>query len=168
MSTAFTRNFENTVESLATELNTKGTYEDFHSRFSEVPVSSTFLSPGDIVFFKYNSENYGRNSEHITMLIGNQRSKTGIYLGRKKLNKTSVVYRTYMAAVKLNSIWSFTASLIAAAYVDNRLRYVKKPLTPPSVGPQPWIALVGRENYRSYIVNNMINVNKLTNPKEES
>jgi hypothetical protein len=167
MSSGFTKNFETTVGNLASTLNTKGNSENPNSRFSEVPVSSSFLAPGDIVFFRYTSEKYKNNAEHITMLIGNKRSKTGIYLGRKKLSKTSVVYRNYMAAVKLNNIWSFTASLIVAAYNNNRLKYVKKPKTKaPSVGPAPWIALVGRENYRSYIVNNMIYVNKLNKPKE--
>lgn len=169
MSTPFSKNFESSVESLADELDVKGSdNEDFHSRFSEVPVSTTFLSPGDIVFFKYVSEKYGYESEHVTMLIGNKKSDLGIYLGKKKLNKYATLHRKYMAAVKLNKVWSFTASLIVSAYKDSTLKYVKKPKNLTQIGPAPWIALVGRENYRSYIINNMTHVNKLNKPKEDS
>ena len=178
MSSGFTKNFEIAVDSLATDLNVKGTERQTNSRFSEVPVSAAYIHPGDIVFFKYTSEVYGEG-EHLTMLISNKRSDTGIYLGKRKSSYSSVlgrkkhtrhynIHRKYMAAVKLNNIWSETAALIKAVYTSKNLKYVKKPLNSKVIGPQPWIALVGRNNYRSYIVNFMRNVNKLNNPKEKS
>ena len=102
------------------------------------------------------------------MLIANMRSETGIYLGGKQVRKNTRVQRRYLAAVKLNNIWSETASLIVAAYMNKSLKYKKKPLNRNVIGPKPWIALVGRDNYRSYIVNNMVNVNKLNDPQQEN
>ena len=160
MSNAFNVNFEKSVDSLATLMNITGAEADGNSRFSEIPVSTSNVSPGDIIFFKYKSERFGEG-DHLTMLIANKRSPQGIYTGTKKINSKQILKRKYMSSVKLNNVWSFTASLIISAYKNKLLMYRKV----SDLGPA-WISLVGRENYRTYILNNMYNIHKFNNVKD--
>lgn len=166
MSNAFSAIFEKSIEGLANTLNIRGDDADKYSRFSEVPVTASFISPGDILFFKYKSTKYGEG-DHVTMVIANKRSSSGIFIGNKKMSGGYTLARNYLSAVKLNNIWSVTADLIRSAYKDSLVKYRATPTNKSFIGPAPWIALVGRPNYRTYIVNGMYNVHRFNEEKKE-
>jgi hypothetical protein len=166
MSTSFGEKFMKNVTDLATQVGSEGNPEQPKTYYSQVDVSTATVGPGDILFFSYRSTKYNTVGTHMTMVISSKKSPRGIYIGNKRLNKTNTLSRKYMSAVKLNNILSTTASLIINAYQNKKLKYVKKPQSSP-IGPAPWIALVGRDNYRTYVVNSMSQVNKLSK-KEHS
>ncbi|HIE83661.1 MAG TPA: hypothetical protein EYQ00_07365 [Dehalococcoidia bacterium] len=179
MSNSFSKNFETFVSDVATKLNVAGSEEVPGSRFSKSTVSPATILAGDVLFFKYRSDKFGAG-DHIVMVVGNKRNTNGIYNYRSKNGKA----KKYLSAVKLNKVWSTTAKIIIEAYRDNRLKYSSK--KDDSDDPQrfqeqeqsileskdrktkqSFMALVGRKNYRSYIINNMWNAYEFTNKKED-
>lgn len=190
MSNSFGKNFETFVNDVANDLEIVGVPEKHNSRFSKSSMSAASILAGDVLFFKYRSDNFGE-SEHLAMAVGNKRSPNGIYSYRRKDN----VAKNYLSAVKLNKIWHETASIIVEAYRDENLKYTsdnddasdpqkfEKDDSKEEVGTlegikktqesrdektkQSFMTLVGRSNYRTYIINNIWNANKFGYKKEE-
>jgi hypothetical protein len=115
-------------------------------------VSYSTILPGDILFFKYKSKKFGIG-DHFVMVVANKRGKSGIFTHKGK---------RYLSAVKLNNIWVKTAMTMAKVYQNRKISYsntVKKGL----------ISLVGKNNYRTYILGQMYStfeVNKAPEKKE--
>jgi len=115
-------------------------------------VSYSTILPGDILFFKYKSKKFGIK-DHFVMVVANKRGKSGIFTHKGK---------RYLSAGKLNNIWVKTAMTMAKVYKNRKISYsnsVKKGL----------ISLVGKNNYRTYILGQMYStfeVNKAPEKKE--
>ena len=195
MSNSFGKKFENFIDEVASNLNLVGEKDQPSSRFHKAAPSPGTIVAGDALFFKYRSNKFGEG-DHMVMVIGNNRNPNGIYTYRSK-NGTA---KKYLSAVKLNKIWSFTASLIIEAYRDKQVRYTSE--REDSEDPQKFqeedvednqepemntsedikkvdeskdrktkksfMSLVGRNNYRSYILNNMWNTYEFGNKKEDT
>ena len=172
MSNSFSKNFEIFVDDVANDLGIVGIPENSNSRFNKSAVSSASILAGDVLFFQYRSNKFG-SGEHLAMVVGNKRATNGIYNYTTKKGVT----KKYLASVKLNSIWHETASIIIEAYRDRQLKYTS--YDDDADDPQrfeesddekieeSFMALVGRRNYRSYIINNMWNSYKFGDKKEE-
>ena len=167
MSTSFGKTFMNQINTLAGEVGAEGDPDAPKTYYSQIDVGAATVSPGDILFFRYRSTKWNTQGDHVTMVISSKRSPGGVYTGHKKLTKNTKLSRVYMSAVKLNNVLPTTTSLIIDAYQNKQLKYVKKPKKGTSIGPAPWIALVGRDNYRTYVVNSMVNVNKMSKKEED-
>tara|TARA_R110000824_G_scaffold315322_1_gene502465 strand:- start:35368 stop:35967 length:600 start_codon:yes stop_codon:yes gene_type:complete len=196
MSSSFSRKFENFVDEVGNNLDIVGSDEQPASRFHKSAVSPGSIVAGDVLFFKYRSERFG-TGDNMAMVIGNNRSANGIYIFTSKKGVT----KKYLSAVKLNNIWSLTASLIIEAYRDKQIKYTsaKDDSSDPqkfskedsesgksskdNMSPTPenikhtdksrnertkksFTALVGRENYRTYILNNIWNAYEFGSTRE--
>jgi len=160
MSTSFSGKFLTLVSILVDSLGVKGRPGNTSSRVSKSALSVNAILPGDVLFFKYNSRKWGQG-DHVVMVVGNRRGVYGIFQHKGK---------RYLSAVKLNNIWGFTANLIIKAYRDKFVTYTpetkedeerKNSKEAPSERgasermKKAFMTLVGRENYRTYIMNNM-------------
>lgn len=191
MSNSFGKNFETFVNDVANDLEIVGVPEKHNSRFSKSSMSAAAILAGDVLFFKYRSDKFGE-SEHLAMAIGNKKSPNGVYSYRRKDN----VAKNYLSAVKLNKVWHQTASIIVEAYRDQKLKYTspdddandpqtfkketeekgastvedikKAQESKDEKTKQSFMALVGRSNYRTYIINNVWNANKFGYKEEEA
>ena len=113
-------------------------------------LSADAILPGDVLFFTYRSEKFG-GGEHLTMVVGNKRGKNGTFIGRGQGKSRG---KRYLSAVKLNNMWSLTASLIIDTYKDRSVQYTTRKSDDEKI-KKAFIALVGRKNYRTYIMNNI-------------
>ena len=162
MSTSFSGKFLTLVSILVDSLGVKGNPGNTSSKVSKSALSVNAILPGDVLFFKYNSEKWGQK-DHVAMVVGNRRGVYGIFQHKGK---------RYLSAVKLNNIWGFTANLIIKTYRDKFVTYTPKTKegeevkdsrkAPSEVGDsermkKAFMTLVGRDNYRTYIMNNMYN-----------
>ena len=191
MSNSFSKKFAGLVDNVANRLNIAGSPEQPGTRFSKSTVSSASILAGDVLFFKYHSDKFG-SGDHIAMVVGNNRNPNGVYSYKSKDGSA----KKYLAAVKLNKVWSTTASIIIEAYRDSKLKYSSEDddsddpqkfqeedtIDEGKTGEedkkkaqesrdrktkQSFMALVGRKNYRSYIINNMWSTYEFTNKKEK-
>lgn len=162
MTTAFSKKFIKQVGDLVDTLGSKGKPGNPSSRVQKSALSTNVISPGDVMFFVYKSFNFGTD-EHVIMVVSNKRGRSGVFQHKGKL---------YLSAVKLNNIWSFTANLLVDVYKDSTVEYSSKKDEASKLGETPttkpkkefneekrkkaFMALVGRKNYRTYIMNNII------------
>jgi hypothetical protein len=188
MSNSFDRKFEMFVDDVATNLDIAGSEEAPGSRFSKSSLSAASILAGDVLFFKYRSDKFGEG-DHITMVVGNKRSPNGVYTYKTKNGKA----KKYLSAVKLNNIWALTASIIIEAYRDSKLKYSssyddaddpqkfekdnikdsedvekKTQESRDRKTKQSFMSLVGRNNYRSYIINNIWNAYEFGDKVEDT
>jgi hypothetical protein len=176
---------------VANDLEIVGVPEKHNSRFSKSSVSAASILAGDVLFFKYRSDKFGE-SEHLAMAVGNKKSPNGVYSYKRK----DQVAKNYLSAVKLNKVWHQTASIIIEAYRDEKLKYTsaeddssdpqkfqdegseegatatedikKAQESRDEKTKQSFMTLVGRSNYRTYIINNVWNANKFGYKEEEA
>jgi len=161
MSTAFSRKFENFVESVVDTLNIKGKPGNQSTRTYKSGLSTGTTLPGDVLFFTYRSDKFG-TGEHLVMVVGNKRGPNGIFIGRGTGISRG---KRYLSAVKLNNMWSFTAGLIIDAYQDRDVKYTRKKNDDKI--KKAFISLVGRKNYRTYIIDNVKGNAREVGDKEE-
>tara|TARA_R110000824_G_scaffold25038_1_gene87546 strand:+ start:564 stop:1064 length:501 start_codon:yes stop_codon:yes gene_type:complete len=152
MSLSFSKNFLTTVEDLVDKI--VGEAGDVPSRVHSTNISPESVLPGDVLFFSYRSEKF-KDGSHVVMVVGNKRGPYGVFVNGGK---------RYLSAVKLNKIWSFTANLIVEAYRDKFVMYTSKKTGRKEsqassekkiddVMKKAFMSLVGRGNYRTYIMN---------------
>tara|TARA_R110000824_G_scaffold392603_1_gene591100 strand:+ start:430 stop:951 length:522 start_codon:yes stop_codon:yes gene_type:complete len=173
MSTSFSQKFLSLVENLVDTLDPKGRPGNKSNRVFKSALSADVILPGDVLFFTYTSKKFGTGS-HVVMVVGNKRGYYGVFQHNGK---------RYLSAVKLNNIWAFTASLIIEAYRDKFVKYTpetkeeeEKKETKQSSAPsektdtdrmkKAFMTLVGRTNYRTYIMNQMDNYYEVGDPKD--
>jgi len=173
MSTSFSKNFLNLVENLVDTLDPKGRPGNKNNRVFKSALSADAILPGDVLFFTYTSKKFGHGS-HVVMVIGNKRGYYGIFQHKGK---------RYLSAVKLNNIWAFTANLIIQAYRKKFVTYTpetdeqkEKKESNQSAAPsektdsdrmkKAFMTLVGRKNYRTYIMNQMDNYYEVGDAKD--
>lgn len=145
MSTGFSKKFMEFVKGVIDSLGTKGKPDLFETKASKSALSASKILPGDVLFFSYTSKKFG-SGEHLCMVMGNRRNKFGIFQHKGKL---------YLSAIKLNNtVTPVTTGLIVESYQEKRVQYkTKKQDT--ELEKKSLIALVGRNNYRTYIMNNI-------------
>lgn len=173
MSSGFSKDFLKLAEE-ATNSLVPSQEEDgsaLKEKTNKVDPSPTTLLTGDVIFFSYFSEKYSSRGSHLTLVVGNKRNKFGTFTHMNTTGRNRGRARIYMSAVKLNSIWSNTAGLIISVFNQSlqknvkTTKYTKEGFDKFKKG---MISLVGRSNYRTYILNNMTNVYKINNvPSEE-
>jgi hypothetical protein len=159
MSTSFSRKFleftEGVVNSLAGPTKTGGQA----SRVAKSALSPGAILPGDVLFFSYHSEKF-KDGEHLVLVVRNKRGKYGIFTHMNREGKNKGRAKKYLSAVKLNNVWSQTAKMIISLYnqsVQKQIKDVKYTKKQYDVFKKGLMALVGRKNYRTYILNNMTN-----------
>ena len=148
MSTIFSKIFQRQVKNVVDDLDTVPRPGNVENKVYKSALSSAGILPGDVLFFTYRSDKFG-TGEHLIMVIGNKRGPTGTFVGRGLGIGRG---KRYISAVKLNNMWSFTAALIISAFQDRKVKYTKK--SAMRLKPS-FISLVGRKNYRTYIMNNI-------------
>ena len=159
MSTSFSKKFlqftEKVVDSLAKPTETGGK----SSRVAKSALSPGTILPGDVLFFSYHSEKF-KDGDHLVLVVRNKRGKYGIFTHVSTVGKNKGRAKNYLSAVKLNNVWSQTANMIISLYNQSMqkqikdVRYTEKQYDKFKKG---LMALVGRKNYRTYILNNMTN-----------
>ena len=152
MSTSFSKKFLALAENVATSLGATGSPGNLASRVNKSALSANAILAGDVLFFKYRSRKWGVG-DHMAMVVGNKRGPYGIFQHKGK---------RYLSSVKLNSMWSFTSSLIIKEYRNKEVKY-----TPDTKKmKKAFMSLVGRKNYRTYIMNNMYNAYEIGDREE--
>ena len=158
MSTSFSKKFLEFTEEVTSALsdNKPGGQS---SRVSKSAQSTSAILPGDVLFFSYQSEKFN-DGEHLVLVVRSKRGKYGTFTYVTKTGRNRGVAKVYLSAVKLNNIWSQTANLIISIYnqtMQKQLKDVKYTKEKFDVFKKGIMALVGRKNYRTYILNNMTN-----------
>ena len=149
MSTAFSKKFETFVEGVVDTLNIKSKPGNQTTKTYKSGLSPSTMLPGDVLFFTYRSGKFG-TGEHLVMVIGNKRGPSGTFIGRGPIGRG----KRYLSSVKLNNMWSLTAGLIIDTYQDRNVQYTRK--RNDDKIKKAFISLVGRKNYRTYILNNIL------------
>ena len=147
MSSGFSKEFEQQVKGVVDTLDTIPRPGNVENKVYKSALSPAGILPGDVLFFTYRSNKFG-TSEHLIMVVGNKRGPSGTFVGKDSRGKA----KRYLSAVKLNNMWTFTASLIISTYQDRKVKYTKKSSEKIK---QSFISLVGRKNYITYIMNNI-------------
>ena len=147
MSTLFSKIFQRRVKNVVDDLDTVPRPGNVENKVYKSALSPGSILPGDVLFFTYRSDKFG-TGEHLIMVIGNERGPTGTFNGTDSKGRS----KRYISAVKLNNVWSFTAALIISAYQDRQVKYTKKSSDKLKAS---FMSLVGRKNYRTYIMNNI-------------
>lgn len=164
MSISFSKNFINFTDEVSDTLN-QGKSEDQGSRVSPSPQSTSSMLPGKVLFFTYSSEKFG-DSEHLALVVRCRRGKYGTFTQITKTGKNKGRAKVYLSAVKLNNIWSQTASLIISIYSKSLRDNIQNTVYTKAKHDRfksGMMALVGRSNFRTYIVNNMNNTFEVNN-----
>ena len=96
-------------------------------------------NPGDLLVFTY-MDLFQRSGTHLVLVLGNRRSKSGVYKGKSGY---------YLSAVKLNALSDTISSIILENLYKNRKA------TYSNTVQKGLLAIVGRANYRTYIVSSI-------------
>jgi hypothetical protein len=94
------------------------------------------------------------------MVIGNERGRYGVFTHMNKTGKDKGKAKRYLSAIKLNNVWSQTAGMIIQLYnksMADRVEDAKYTKKQSNNSKKGLMSLVGRKNYRTYILNNMTN-----------
>ena len=159
MSTTLSKKFLSFAKSVSDTLTEGEDTETQSSKVSKSSLSPSTILPGDVLFFSYTSKKF-KDGDHLVMVIGNERGKYGVFTHVTKTGKHKGRAKRYLSAIKLNNIWSQTAGIIIQLYNKSmqdkvsEAKYTKKQTNNAKKG---LMSLVGRKNYRTYILNNMTN-----------
>jgi len=194
MSNTFSKKFEKFVGEVGSDLNLVGSDDQPRSRVQKSMMSSAAILAGDVLFFNYRSERFGVG-EHMGMVIGNHRSLNGIYnfTSQKKVSKkyvsavklnniwhetASILIEAYRETqLKYTSVdqdeekglkvreEKKADSTEGTKTEDDEDKEVKK--SKEDKTRESFMTIVGRENYRTYIINNMWNTYEFSFRKED-
>ena len=159
MSTSLSKKFLSFAEDVADSLTGEVDEGDKSSRVSKSGVSPASILPGDVLFFSYTSKKFN-DGNHLVMVIGNERGKYGVFTHMNKTGKDKGKAKRYLSAIKLNNVWSQTAGMIIQLYnksMAERVEDAKYTKKQGDKAKKGLMSLVGRKNYRTYILNNMTN-----------
>jgi len=174
MSIGFSKKFLEFTEEVVTALTGSKNPSEESERVSKSAQSTSVILPGDVLFFSYHSDKF-TDGDHLALVVRNRRGKYGTFTYMIKQGKYKGSAKKYLSAVKLNNVWSQTANLIIRLYnesLQKKIKNVKYTEKQYDKFKKGLMALVGRENYRTYILYNMTNtfeVNKgeITTTEEE-
>lgn len=108
------------------------------SAYKTTPTPAT-TTPGDVLHFGYR-DLQGQEGNHLVLVLGNERTTSGVFKGQRG---------HYLSGVKLNGLSTTIMNLILENLYNNRTS------TYSSTVKQGLLAVVGKSNYRTYIVSSM-------------
>lgn len=105
----------------------------------KVTPTTSSTRPGDVLTFGY-IDLEGQASQHLVLVLGNERGKSGVFKGKSG---------TYLSAVKLNDLSDTIMGLI----LENLYKNVDAAYS--NTVKAGLLTVVGQANYRTYIINSM-------------
>ena len=90
MSSSFSKDFLNFAEEVTNSLvpSQEEGGSALKEKTNKVDPSPTTLLTGDILFFSYSSEKYKSKGDHLTLIVGNKRSKFGTFVHMNKTGRS--------------------------------------------------------------------------------
>tara|TARA_Y100000310_G_C20255541_1_gene611167 strand:+ start:164 stop:637 length:474 start_codon:yes stop_codon:yes gene_type:complete len=156
MSSGFSKNFQQFVGQVVQKLGAVGKPGNLSTRVNKSALSPNVIKPGDVLFFNYRSDKFGTGN-HLVLVVGSKRGPYGVFQHKGK---------RYLSAVKLNNIWSYTATIIIKVFRERSVKYTSTKESATRI-QKGFMSLVGRKNYRTYIMNNINNQFEVSDKEEK-